>query len=55
MSFGLINAHATFCILMNRVFYEYLDNFVVVYFDDIVVYSSSLKENREYLSLVFKK
>ncbi|XP_043813663.1 uncharacterized protein LOC110612552 [Manihot esculenta] len=55
MPFGLTNALATFCTLMNQVFHEYLDKFVVVYLDNIVVYSSSLKEHREHLSLVFEK
>ena len=39
MSFGLTNAPATFMGLMNKVFREFLDNFVNVFIDDILVYS----------------
>ena len=53
MPFGLTNAPATFCNLMNDVLYEFLDDFVVVYLDDIVVYSQSLREHVEHLRLVF--
>lgn len=53
MSFGLTNAPASFCTLMNQVFHDYLDRFVVVYLDDIVVYSSTLEEHVEHLKLVF--
>ena len=45
--FGLTNAPAIFCILMNQVFYDYLDKFMVVYLDNIVVYNSSLGEHLE--------
>ena len=53
MPFGLTNAPATFCNLMNDVLYEFLDDFVVVYLDDIVVYSQSLGEHVEHLRLMF--
>ena len=55
MPFGLTNAPATFCTLMNQVFHEYLDKFVVVYLDDIVVYSQTLEEHLLHLREVFKK
>ena len=53
MPFGLTNAPATFCNLMNDVLFDYLDVFVVVYLDDIVVYSKTLTEHEKHLRLVF--
>jgi hypothetical protein len=55
MSFGLTNAPAYFMYLMNKVFMEYLDKFVVVFIDDIVVYSRSEEEHEEHLHLVLQK
>src|SRR5262249_9083556 len=55
MPFGLTNAPATFSTLMNQVFHDYLDKFVVVYIDDIVVYSASLEEHLVHLRLVFDR
>ena len=45
MPFGLTNAPATFCNLMNNILFDYFDVFVVVYLDDIVIYSRTLKEH----------
>jgi hypothetical protein len=52
MSFGLNNAPAYFMYLMNNVFMEYLDKFVMVFIDDILVYSRSEEEHEEHLFLV---
>lgn len=55
MSFGLTNAPANFMYLMNKVFMEYLDKFVVVFIDDILVFSRSEEEHEEHLRLVLQK
>ena len=52
MPIGLINAPAAFLDLMNRVFHEYLDRFVIVFIDDILIYSKSQEEHEEYLRIV---
>jgi hypothetical protein len=51
MSFGLTNAPAYFMYLMNKVFMEYLDKFVMVFIDDILVYSRGEEEHEEHLHL----
>jgi hypothetical protein len=55
MSFGLTNAPAYFMYLMNKVFMVYLDKFVVVFIDDILVYSETKEEHEEHLRLVLEK
>jgi hypothetical protein len=49
MSFGLMNAPAHFMYLMNSVFMPKLDQFVMVFIDDILVYSMSMEEHEEHL------
>jgi hypothetical protein len=55
MSFGLTNAPVYFMYLMNKVFMEYMDKFVVVFIDDILIYSKSEAEHEEHLRLVLQK
>jgi hypothetical protein len=49
ISFGLTNAPAVFMDMMNRVFHDYLDQFTVVFIDDILIYSRTLEEHKEHL------
>jgi hypothetical protein len=55
MSFGLTNASVYFMYLMNKVFMEYLDKLVVVFINDILIYSRSEEEHEEHLRLVLQK
>jgi hypothetical protein len=55
MSFGLTNAPAYFMNLMNKVFMEYLYRFVVVFIDDILIYSRSESDHEQHLRLVLQK
>ena len=55
MPFGLCNAPVTFTTFMNNIFYEYLDDFVIIYIDDILVCSKTAKEHAEHLEKVFQK
>jgi hypothetical protein len=52
--FGLTNAPAVFMDYMNRIFHSYLDKFVVVFIDDILVYSKTLEEHKEHLKIVME-
>ena len=53
MPFGLTNAPAAFMDLMNTVFHKYLDRFVIVFIDDILIFSKSMEEHEEHLRIVF--
>jgi hypothetical protein len=52
MSFGLTNAPAAFMEAMNGMLHKYLDDFVVVFLDDILIYSQTEEEHEQHLSLV---
>ncbi|KAL2246065.1 UNVERIFIED_CONTAM: Transposon Tf2-12 polyprotein [Sesamum indicum] len=54
MPFGLTNAPAEFMALMNRTFQEYLDHFVIVFIDDILVYSRDREEHEQHLRIVLQ-
>jgi hypothetical protein len=54
MSFGLTNAPAYFIYLMNKVFMEYLDKFVVVFIDDIIIFSKTEEEHENHLRMVLE-
>jgi hypothetical protein len=55
MSFGLTNALAYFMNMMNKVFMEYLDRFIMLFIDDILIYSKSDSEHEEHLRLLLQE
>ena len=55
MPFRLTNAPVAFMDLMNRVFSDYLDKFVIVFIDDILVYSKNHEEHEKHLKLVLQR
>ena len=54
MPFGLTNAPAAFMDLMNRVFHLYLDQFIVVFIDEILVYSKNVDEHASHLRIILQ-
>jgi hypothetical protein len=54
MPFGLTNALATFQCLMNAIFTKYMRRFVLVFMDDILVFSKAMDEHVEHLQIVFQ-
>jgi hypothetical protein len=55
MPFGLTNALAVFQHMMNDVFQEFLDQFVIIYIDDILIFSKNEEEHKEHVRLVLQK
>ena len=54
MPFELTNVPAAFMDLMNRVFQPYLDQFVVVFIDDILIYSKNREDHKNYLKTILQ-
>jgi hypothetical protein len=55
LAFGLTNAPATFQTVMNKIFEEYVGKFLLVYMDDILIYSKTLEEHMKQIRLVLEK
>ena len=55
MSFGLTNALAYFMNMMNKVFMEELDKFLVIFIDGILVYLATVEEHEQHLRVVLEK
>lgn len=55
MPFGLINTPTTFIDLINQVFKDYLDKFVIMFIDNILVYSKNEEEHKQHLKVVLRQ
>ena len=53
ISFKLINAFITFLIIINNIFKSFLNKFVIVYLNDILIFSNTLKEYIKHLKMIF--
>lgn len=54
LPFGLNKAPAAFMCLMNNIFHQYLDRFMLIFIDDILIYSCTMEEHKEHLRLVLQ-
>lgn len=54
LPFGLTNTLATFMCLVNSIFHQFLDKFVLIFIDDILIYSQNMEEHKEHLHIVLQ-
>jgi Reverse transcriptase (RNA-dependent DNA polymerase) len=55
MPFGLTNAQSTFQALMNEVFRDFVDKFILIYLDDVLIFSRSEEEHEQHVEMVLKR
>ena len=55
MSFGLTGAPGTFCRLGNEIFRDYLDKFVIIYIDDLLIFSKNFEEHKKHITNVLQR
>lgn len=54
MRIGLTNAPSTFWVVMNKVFQRYLRKIVIIFFDDILIYNTSVSDHVKHLEIIFE-
>lgn len=54
LPFGLTNAPTTFMSLMHGIFHPFLDKFVLIFIDDILIYSNTMEEHKKHIQMVLK-
>jgi hypothetical protein len=55
MPFGLCNAPGTFQHYMNNIFHEFLDKFLIIYLDDLLIYSDNLAKHKKHVQMILER